>query len=99
MAALAVARGAFQPDRTPRPSAPPRPRDAGQFFPAVARRAPAAGAPLLRLDSDGFRAATFPAARRADVLLQQLEVPLSICEPRRDARQTPARPLQPAEPR
>ncbi len=76
VAAIAVARRVVQPDRASRIPAALRPRNGRQPVQAGARRAPAAVALLQRVDDRRVRAAALPADGRADLLLQQLQVPL-----------------------
>ena len=72
VAAVSLAGGTFQPDRTARVSAPLRPRDAGQPLPAVPGGPAPAVALLQRRDRDGVRARPVPADGRPGLLLQRL---------------------------
>ena len=70
VAALALARGIVQPERTPRIPAAAWPRNHRQHLPPVAGGASSAGPLLQRDHRDGVRAGALPAGGGSGVLLQ-----------------------------
>ena len=98
MAALALAGRTLQPDRTSRPPAPVRPRNAGQPVSPVAGRAPPAVALLQRRHRDRFRAGPVPADGRPGLLLQRQQVSLPLHFARRRVGQAPSRHVLPPRP-
>src|ERR1019366_6052620 len=98
VAALAVAGRTLQPDRTSRPPAALRPRNAGQpVFPSPGRPA-AAVALLQRRYRDRLRAGSLPADGRPGLLLQRQQVSLPVDFARRGVGEAHSRHILPPRP-